>query len=258
MTEEINKISFKNYLSEIYDNPKRIHKNYKLFHNYSFYNTILAESQLSKSEPINTYIGWKKIGRQVKKRSKAIKLLLPVKYNKEIDSKNDNTEKEVVTLTKFIKKPYWFSLSQTEGKEFKEVELPNFNINKSLDNLGIKKENFSSIKGGCQGYALPNENIIAINPLAFAPYKTTFHEIAHCLLHKDKSLIIDNKELKNSVMEFEAETVAYLVCSSLGKLEHLEYSRGYIASWMKRDDVKEENFKRSFDAANKILKSSIN
>ncbi len=56
-------------------------------------------------------------------------------------------------------------------------------------------------------------------------------------------------------MEFEAETTAYLVCSSLGKLEGLEYSRGYISNWINQDDIKEENFKRSFATANQILKA---
>ncbi len=97
-------------------------------------------------------------------------------------------------------------------------------------------------------------NIIAINPLAYAPYKTTIHEIAHCLLHKESSQIIDGAELDSSIKEFEAETTAYLVCCSLGKFEHLEYSRGYISNWIKRNDIEEENFKRAFDAANKILK----
>ena len=53
MTQEIHNISFKNYLSEIYDNPSKLHEAYKIFHNYSFYNTILAKSQMSKLEPIN-------------------------------------------------------------------------------------------------------------------------------------------------------------------------------------------------------------
>jgi antirestriction protein ArdC len=256
MTQEIHNISFKNYLSEIYDNPSKLHEAYKIFHNYSFYNTILAKSQMSKLEPINTYVGWKKLDRQVKKGSKAIKLLLPIKYNKKSDNDNNQKHEEATTFTKFIKKPNWFSLSQTEGKAFKNPELPNFNILESLKNLGIKKEEFRIINGNCQGYAIPNENIIAINPLAFAPYKTIFHEIAHCLLHKDKSLMIDDIKLNNSIMEFEAETVAYLVCSSLGEFEHLEYSRGYVMNWINKDNIKEENFKRSFDAANKILKSS--
>ncbi|MBT4921817.1 MAG: DUF1738 domain-containing protein, partial [Rickettsiales bacterium] len=98
-----------------------------------------------------------------------------------------------------------------------------------------------------------NKNIIAINPLAYAAYRTTIHEIAHCLLHKESDKIIDEQQLDSSVMEFEAETTAYLVCCSLGKFDHLKYSRGYIANWINKEDVAEESFRRAFDAANKIL-----
>jgi len=111
------------------------------------------------------------------------------------------------------------------------------------------------INGNCQGYAIPSENIIAINPLAFAPYKTTIHEIAHCLLHNESSKIIDENELDSSIMEFEAETTAYLVCCSLGKFDHLEYSRGYIRDWISKENIEEKNFERAFLAADKILKA---
>ena len=55
--------------------------------------------------------------------------------------------------------------------------------------------------------------------------------------------------------EFEAETTAYLVCSALGKFDHLQYSRGYIVGWINQEEVKEINFKRAFEAANQILKA---
>jgi len=148
-------------------------------------------------------------------------------------------------------------LSQTEGEEFTPEELPNFKIEAVLASLGITQQKFAITNGNCQGYALPDQKIIAINPLAFAPYKTSIHEIAHCLLHGEEKEILDGQELNSSIKEFEAETTAYLVCSSLGKFEHLEYSRGYIRSWIERQDIEEKNFRRAFDAANKILKAGL-
>jgi len=266
MTYQI-KISFKDYLSEIYNKPAKLHEAYRMFHRYSLSNSVLAKNQMMEPEPINSYAGWKKLGRQVIKGSKAIKLLMPVNCSskKENCSSNNQDQKEVekennnkkTTFTRFIERPYWFALSQTEGEEFKNPELPNFNISEALKKLGIFKENFKSINGNCQGYAFPDLNIIAVNPLAYAPYKTTIHEIAHCLLNKGINQIIDGSQLETSIKEFEAETAAYLVCCSLGKFDHLEYSRGYISGWMKKDNVKEENFKRAFDAANRILKAGL-
>lgn len=268
MSDQI-KISFKEYLSEIYDKPSKLHEAYRLFRNYSPRNRILAESQLLLLEPINTYKGWQELGRQVKKGSRGISLFLPVvskkkKDNEEVGDKkecegedNSNPTIKLSFSAQFVMKRHWFTLSQTEGEEFKPEELPNFDVKKALEVFGISQENFRSIDGNCQGYAIPSKKIIAINPLAYAPYKTTIHEIAHCLLHQESAEIVDGSELESSIKEFEAETTAYLVCCSLGKFNHLEYSRGYISNWIKRNDIEEENFKRAFDAANKILKAGL-
>lgn len=275
------KISFKEYLFEIYNNPQKIHEAYRYFHNYSARNRILAISQLINPEPINTFNGWKKLNRKVKKGSKAISLFLPVSYKVEQDNKNVPSmvleatsninvgeNQEDLTFTKYVLAKRWFPYSHTEAnsssnnqkegaEELKEddfVDVPDFDIKKALEALGIKKVPFAHINGNAQGYALPNQNIIAINPMAYAPYKTSLHEIAHCLLHKREDKIIDTKILDISVKEFEAETTAYLVCCSLGKFDHLDYSRGYIASWI-NGEIKEENFKRAFEAANQILRA---
>ena len=258
-------INFKEYLSEIYDKPQKLHEAYQYFHRFSFLNSIRAEEQLARPEPIKTFQGWVKLGRKVKKGSKAIKLMLPVSYKVE----DKNGEEQI--LTKFILKHYWFGYSQTqsindgvnntensqlEAKESDFIELPNFSLEKALKALNITQEPFYYIDGNCQGYAITSKQIIAVNPMAFAPYKTTIHEIAHCLLHKEeKEQIIDGKNLKRSVKEFEAETTAYLVCAALGKFDHLDYSRGYIAGWINQEEVKEVNFKRAFEAANQILKA---
>lgn len=47
---------------------------------------------------------------------------------------------------------------------------------------------------------------------------------------------------------------AYLVETSLGIYEGLEFSRSYIQNWLKRgQEVQEKNFKRVLGAVNKIL-----
>jgi hypothetical protein len=254
MTAKI-KISFKDYLSEVYDKPAKIHEAFSLFHEFSWNNRILAESQLIIPEPINTYKGWLALERQVKKGSKAIKLLMPVKVKSKNSGKDEEEDK--TTFTRFIEKPYWFGLSQTEGKEFEVPAIPNFNLKEALKNLGIVQEEFQSLDGNCLGYAKPNLKVIAVSPLSPDPNKVFFHEMAHCLLHNDSDKIVDGKKLDNSLKEFEAETAAYLVSCSLAQFENLEYSRGYIAGWIKKENIEEKNFKRAFDAANKILKAGF-
>ena len=114
------------------------------------------------------------------------------------------------------------------------------------------------VNGNCQGYAKPNNNLIAINPLASDPFKTSIHEMAHCLLHKDEggeTLNHGENLLPRSIKELEAEGAAYLVKTSLGIFEGLEFSRNYIKSWLAGDEIKESNFKRILSAATKILKA---
>lgn len=252
MTQDLTRFDFKTYLSEIYENPSKLHDAYRAFHNYSLGNAMLAQMQLGKAEPINTFKGWQALGRNVKKGSKAIALLMPVTCKKTTEV---NGEEQESCFTRFIARKNWFGISQTEGEELAMDSLPNFNLDKALEELGITKKDFAMVNGNCQGYAYPDRKEIAINPIAYAPFKTAIHEIAHCLLHSSEAKIVDGDSLETSEKEFEAESTAYLVCVALGKDAHLEYSRGYIGNWLKRDDAKESCFRRAFNAANQILKA---
>jgi hypothetical protein len=61
--------------------------------------------------------------------------------------------------------------------------------------------------------------------------------------------------LARDVKEVEAELTAYLTCSSLGKTDKLEYSRGYIHNWMGDSTVEKVRFGKVFAAADAILKA---
>jgi hypothetical protein len=99
---------------------------------------------------------------------------------------------------------------------------------------------------------------LAINPLAALPWKTTFHEMAHCLLHSAEAQMADGNLLTRDIKEAEAESVAYLCCATL-ELPGLEQCRAYIQDWLGSSEQSEAFGKRSaarvFSAANKILKA---
>ena len=242
-------INYNEFLNEILEKPAKAAQCYNLFHNYSISNQWLAMSQMLQPEPINTFKGWQALGRQVKKGAKAIELMMPVSFK--------DKEDETKIKTFYIKKKNWFKLSDTAGEDYKQ-ELPqNFNLEKALETLEIKVEKFAMVNGNCQGYAKPNQNLIAINPLASDPFKTSIHEMAHCLLHKDEDgeTLNHGLELPKSIKELEAEGTAYLVKTSLNILEGLEFSRDYIKGWLQGAEIKEENFKRILATASKILKA---
>lgn len=248
--------------------PGRLASGYSLFHNYSLGNQLLAMEQLDSRglpiAPIAPMRKWNEMGRRVKKGQKAISLYMPVtiRTKAQVDGEDDE-EATSQKKTIFMLKARWFSYHQTEGEPL-DLELPavDWDSSAALDKLGISMVDYSQVDGNVQGYALPAERKIAINPLAQLPWKTTFHEIAHCLLHGDQDRVVDGKEIDQGIMEAEAEMVAYLCCSTLG-LPGIESSRAYIQSWLSRssesaDSFKQKSTRRIFGAADQILKAGAN
>lgn len=253
--------------------PGVMSKAYSVFHEYSLGNAFLAASQLIERSlpisPIASYKKWLELGRQVKKGEKAIALVMPVTVKSKSNEEGEdgassmavepNTQAKKSGRTIFILKNNWFALCQTDGAEYAQaVVTPKWDRARALDTLGITEQSFSSMSGNAQGYAIPNEKKLAINPLAALPWKTTFHEIAHRLLHSSEAQMADGEMLQRCIKEAEAESVAYLCCATL-ELPGLEQSRAYIQHWLGSEEQSEEFKKKSaarvFAAANKILKA---
>jgi antirestriction protein ArdC len=251
----MDKIQFSKYLSDIVTKEGVLSACYSTFHNYSILNQLLASSQLQSRgqniAPIASYKKWQELGRQVKKGSKAIALLMPVLVNKK-DAEGNKTDDK---MQFFVTKNNWFSLDDTEGAEFKpEVKIAAWNKEKALESLNIKETIFQSLSGNAQGYARDRE--IAINPLAVLPHKTRFHELAHIVLGhtKENALMSDSEMTPKNIKEVEAESVAYILCELLG-LEGVKESRGYIQHWLNSDTIPDKSAQKIFGAADKILKA---
>lgn len=249
--------------------PGRLGEYYSLFHQYSLGNQMIAVREIISRGlpvgPIASFRRWNELGRRIKKGQRAIALWMPVTVKRKV-KQEDGTEGEEIQLF-FIMKNNWFTLAQTEpiGPEnpgtVPTPEIPEWNREQALANLGITEVPFRHVDGNCQGYAYPNERKIAINPLAGQPWKTTFHEIAHCLLHnkEEQQVFVDGGGfIDTSIKEAEAESVAYLCCAALG-LPGLEDSRGYIQHWLgsseKADEFRKKSAARVFGAADRILKA---
>lgn len=268
MKEKSNKPDWNALFEQALTQPGVMSKAYSVFHEYSLGNAFLAACQLFDRKlplsPIATFNKWKELGRMVKKGEKAIQLVMPVQVklkSKEEEGEAGITDQDqrAATKTIFILKNNWFALCQTDGAEFaQDVAIPKWDKARALASLGITEQDFSSMNGNAQGYAIPNEKKLAINPLAALPWKTTFHEIAHCLLHSAEAQMADGEMLQRCIKEAEAESVAYLCCATL-ELPGLEQSRAYIQHWLGSEEQSEEFKKKSaarvFAAANKILKA---
>jgi len=215
------------------------------FNNYSLNNAILILHQNPQATNVAGFQTWKKLGRYVKKGEKGIKILCPIKYNKNKDDEDDKNKTNI-----FFKIGNVFDISQTEvinGKnditnvldEFKPKILKGNNqeLLEKLEKLEKISETpiiFDEIKGSnAFGYCDFANNIICVRkdiPLE-QKIKTVVHEMAHSIMHKNSTLDRTEKEL-------EAESVAFVVCNNIG-IDSSEYSFNYIAGWSKEKDVKE-------------------
>lgn len=252
----MDKSVFASLLSEAISKPGVISAAYSAFHNYSLGNQIHAYVQCAVRGiplgPIATFPGWKEKGRHVRKGEKAITLCMPVTCKGERIS--EKGEPEQYAFNRFVFRPSWFLLSQTDGADYAaEVKSPAWDADRALAALEIQQAAFRHTDGNCQGYA--SGRSIAINPVAALPHKTRFHELAHVVLgHTAEATMSDSERTPQDIREVEAESVAYVLVSLLGLPGQAE-SRGYIQHWLRGNEIPERSAQRIFTAADKILKA---
>lgn len=241
--------------------PGIISRAYSLFWSYSIGNQIAAliQCMVRRMEPgpIHTYPGWQQLGRQVKRGEIALVLTMPVTVKSHRQpstkaAKDDDTDRATI----FVERPFWFTLCQTEGADYKPLAIPAWNEQRALDALAIARVPFHHMDGNCQGYARDKE--VSVSPIAFLPHRTLFHELAHVLIGHTaeiKHLLDGGETTPRDLREVEAECVAMLCCTSLG-LPGEEFSRGYIQHWWhRRQAVPERSVQKIFKAADAILRA---
>jgi hypothetical protein len=197
-----------------------------------------------------TYPRWKELGRQVRKGEKAITLCMPVTVKRKAQDETDDPK----VFTRFVYRPNWFVLAQTDGHPLADQPMPAWDANRALATLQISEIPFDHLDGNCLGYA--RERSIAINPVNPMPHKTRFHELAHVLLgHTTEGSQADSELTPRSLKECEAESVALLCCAALD-LPGVECCRGYIQGWWGQGNpIPERSAQRILKAADQILKA---
>jgi hypothetical protein len=251
--------SFSDLLQQAITEPGRIHEAYSSFHGYSLGNRILALVQCYEREiqpgPLATFPAWKERGRHVKKGQKALTLCMPITVKRrQNEAEQADPDAPEATFTKFVYKPHWFVLSQTEGEPYTGPTPATWDKTRALEQLQITEEPFTSLDGNSQGYA--RQRTIAVSPVAAQPFKTLFHELAHVVLgHTAEAEPTDDERTPRSLREVEAESVAMLCCAAL-QLPGIEYSRGYIQHWNAGgQSIPERSAARIFKAADVILRA---
>jgi antirestriction protein ArdC len=235
--------------------PGILSKAYRQFHQYSIGNVLLAFVQCHARKlalgPMATYPRWQELGRQVRKGEKALTLCQPVTVKKQTEAQ---TGDEAEVFVRFVYRPAWFVLAQTEGADVPAATLPDWDKARALAALDITEMPFEAIDGNVMGYA--RGRAVAVSPINPRPFKTLFHEVAHVLLgHTDKAQRTEADAMPRSLEEAEAECVALLCCEALG-LPGAEEARGYIQSWHGRDNpIPERSAQRVLRVADAVLKA---
>ena len=251
-----NVTAFADLLRSAVSDPGILSAAYRQFHSYNLGNQLLAWSQCLDRGilpgPMATYPRWKELGRQVRKGEKALTLCMPVTVKRAIDTDEGHEEAEV--LTRFIYRPHWFVLAQTDGQELPPVPIPAWDPERALAVLDVIEVPFDATDGNVLGFARGRS--IAVSPLNPLPHKTRFHELAHVLLgHTAEGEQADGELTPRNLRECEAEAVAMLCCAALD-LPGVEYSRGYIQSWWGAGNpIPERSAQRILKAADQILKA---
>jgi antirestriction protein ArdC len=247
--------SFADLLRTAVTEPGTISTAYSAFHNYSLGNQLLALGQcLARSiapGPLATFQGWKGKERHVRKGEKALTLCMPVTVKRTTETGEGDEEH---TFTRFIYRPHWFVLAQTEGAAVEPPLAPAWDKSTALTALAVEEVSFGLLDGNVQGYAA--ERKISVSPVAALPWKTTFHELAHVLLgHTSEAQCADDERTPRDLRECEAEAVALLCCEALG-LPGAPEARGYIQSWWGTgNEIPERSSQKILKVADQILKA---
>jgi len=248
--------SFVDLLRSAVSDPGIVSAAYRQFHNYSLDNQLLAWGQCLERGiqpgPIATFPKWKELGRYVRKGERAITLCQPVTVKRAIGG--DDGADEPGVFTRFIYKPHWFVLAQTDGTDIPPAPIPIWDAVRALAVLDVPEVPFDATNGNVLGFA--RERSIAINPVNPMPHKTRFHELAHVLLgHTAEGVQADGEITPRDLQECEAEAVALLCCAALD-LPGVEHCRGYIQSWWGAGNpIPERSAQRVLKAADQILKA---
>jgi antirestriction protein ArdC len=231
------------------------------FHDYSIGNLILIMLQKPEATRVAGYTTWKELGRYVRKGEKGIAILAPCMPPKEtrVVEPEDEEDEEIQVETRpiYFKVVHVFDVSQTEGKELPEVEVPAL-IGEADDELYNGVLNLAKLQGldvsfESRPYQDPaikgmySGKIIWVRPeeSRAQQLKTLLHEMAHYY-----------SEGVFRMPRRNAETIAESVAFTVGA--HFGFDSGirsfpYVALWAQDKKVLEQNLADIRKVSTKII-----
>ena len=220
------------------------------FHDYSFGNVCLIVSQCPDATQVAGYRTWQKLGRQVRKGERGIRILAPCVVKRE-------TEAGEESHAMFFRTVSVFDVGQTDGEPLPELEyrplegdcpdLADFLCGVAMAaGLEIRRE---PLADGMHGYLRRSEQLIVVDSgcsEAMAA-KVVAHELGH---YFDPFLCEhpDAYTAHRGDCEGVAESVAYVVAAHYG-LDAGPSAVAYVASWTEGDASRVRELAERIDAA---------
>lgn len=229
------------------------------FHRYSFGNCMLIALQKPEASHVAGFHRWKQLGRWVKKDEKGIAILAPVLNRKKRDSEaaddGEEPEERRTRTVRGFRVAYVFDVTQTEGKELPEFAHLGGDPGDKIDRVvqiitdkGIQVEFVDVLPFNANGCSLGGVVQVVNSLPPPQKFSTLVHELAHELLHRG-----DRREkTTKTVRETEAESVAYVVCRSVG-LDCSTRASDYIQIWNGDAKVLMQSLELIRDVATNIL-----
>ncbi len=194
------------------------------FHHYSFGNMMMIVKQFPEASKVAGFHTWRKLGRCVKQGESGIAILAPMIGRKKDDTISNNrveAPQEKENSVYGFKAVHVFDISQTEGEELPKLSeirgsaADNLMYLESVyDTLNIKLET-RPMPDGLRGVSLGGHVVVKEGLDPSMRFRILAHELAHELF-AHKSMVKNDRLKKHSLIETEAEAVAFVVCKAYG------------------------------------------
>jgi antirestriction protein ArdC len=214
------------------------------FHRYSLGNLLLILAQREDATQVAGYRAWHKLGRQVRKGERGIRI---IGTGERTVTDEDKETGDASTMRRRVFFPVSvFDIGQTDATEGAEDVRPSVHRLDGEDEAGIFVAVAAYLRA--QGWTVSRESILGerngfttndghrvvvdagLSPAQAA--KTALHEAGHVVLgHLDDDFT--EYLAHRGRYEVEAESVAYVLAALLG-LDTSAYSVGYVAEWAER------------------------
>jgi len=188
---------------------------------------------------------------------KSIAILAPIVHRLKVEDEDTGEERTILSAPRAFRVVHVFDVSQTDGDELPEIPCHRLEgdsaaydeLIRYAEDLGFRVE-VGELPGETDGLCNHLTQTITVR-LGLAPAqqtKTLAHEIAHAILHGS------GFDGPHDHAELEAESVAYIVTSTLG-VDSAAYSFSYLASWGAEPDAIRRSGHRIQQTAQTILSS---